>query len=52
MGQTIELTATDGMKISAYRTDTAGKPRGGLVMIQEIWGVNDHNRKVADGYAA
>src|SRR5206468_1312721 len=30
----------------------AGKPRGGLVVIQEIWGVNKHIRNVADGYAA
>lgn len=52
MGQLIELTAADGKKIGAYRADPAGKPRGGLVVIQEIWGVNDHIRKVADGYAA
>lgn len=52
MGQLIELTAADGKKIAAYRADPAGKPRGGLVVIQEIWGVNDHIRKVADGYAA
>ena len=52
MGQLIELTAADGKKIAAYRADPAGKPRGGLVVIQEIWGVNDHIRKVADSYAA
>ena len=52
MGQMIELTAVDGKKIAAYRAEPAGKPRGGLVVIQEIWGVNDHIRKVADGYAA
>ena len=52
MGQMIELTTADGKKIAAYRAEPAGKPRGGLVVIQEIWGVNDHIRKVADGYAA
>ncbi len=52
MGQMIDLTAADGKKIAAYRAEPAGKPRGGLVVIQEIWGVNDHIRKVADGYAA
>lgn len=52
MGQMIELKAADGFQFSAYRAEPAGKPRGGLVVIQEIWGVNDHIRKVADGYAA
>ena len=52
MGHMIELTAADGKKIAAYRAEPAGTPRGGLVVIQEIWGVNDHIRKVADGYAA
>ena len=52
MGQMIELTARDGHKFSAYRAEPSGTPRGGLVVLQEIWGVNDHIRKVADGYAA
>jgi len=52
MGTTIELTAADGNRFSAYRADPQGKPRGGLVVIQEIFGVNSHIRGVADGYAA
>lgn len=52
MGKMIELTAADGITLAAYRAEPAGKARGGLVVIQEIWGVNDHIRKVADGYAA
>lgn len=52
MGQMIELKAKDGQTISAYRAEPSGKPRGGLVVIQEIWGVNSHIRSVADGYAA
>lgn len=52
MGQTINLTAKDGHKLSAYEAKPAGKARGGLVMIQEIFGVNQHMRKVSDGYAA
>ena len=52
MGQMIELKAEDGKTISAYRADPPGKARGGLVVIQEIWGVNSHVRSVADGYAA
>ena len=52
MGTTIELTATDGHRFAAYRAAPAGKPRGALVVIQEIFGVNSHIRGVADGYAA
>ena len=47
----LELTAADGATISAYHVRPEGKPRGGLVVIQEIFGVNDHIRRVAEGYA-
>ena len=52
MGKTIELTAGDGFKLGAYRADPAAKPKGGLVLIQELFGVNRHIRAVADGFAA
>jgi carboxymethylenebutenolidase len=52
MGKMIELTAADGHKLAAYRADPAGKPRGAIVVIQEVFGVNSHIRSVADGYAA
>ena len=52
MGTTIELTAADGVKLAAYRAEPAGAPRGGLVVVQEIFGVNSHIRNVCDGYAA
>jgi len=52
MGRNIEVTAADGFKLGAYRADPPGKPRGGIVLVQEIFGVNNHIRKVADGYAA
>ena len=52
MGTTIELTASDGHRLAAYRAEPAGKPRGAIVVIQEIFGVNSHIRSVADGYAA
>jgi carboxymethylenebutenolidase len=51
MGKMIELKASDGHVLSAYRADPAGKPHGGIVVIQEIFGVNSHIRSVADGYA-
>lgn len=52
MGNMIELTASDGHKLAAYVAAPAGKPRGGIVVIQEIFGVNSHIKGVADGYAA
>jgi carboxymethylenebutenolidase len=52
MGTTINLSAADGFRISAYRADPVAKPRGGLVVAQEIFGVNSHIRSVCDGYAA
>jgi carboxymethylenebutenolidase len=52
MGQSIVLTSKDGFKLDAYRADPAGKPRGGIVVIQEIFGVNHHIKSVADRYAA
>jgi len=46
------LQAADGHRLAAYRAVPAGKPRGALVVLQEIFGVNSHIRAVADGYAA
>ncbi len=52
MSQTIKLTGADGVTIDAYRADPTGQPKGGLVVLQEIFGVNAHIRRVADGFAA
>jgi carboxymethylenebutenolidase len=51
MGQTVTLKAKDGHSFSAYRADPAGTPKGAIVVIQEIFGVNHHIKAVADGYA-
>ena len=51
MGQFTDLQAADGQSIPAYVAQPAGKPKGGIVVIQEIFGVNSHVRSVADGYA-
>jgi carboxymethylenebutenolidase len=51
-GTNVTLTAVDGHQLSAYRAEPSGPPRGGVVVIQEIFGVNEHIRKVCDGYAA
>jgi len=52
MGEMLTLTAADGHRLSAYRATPAGTPRGALVVIQEIFGVNAHIKKVTDGFAA
>lgn len=52
MGKHITLTASDGFKLGAYQADAAGTPKGGLVVIQEIFGVNSHIRNVCDRFAA
>ena len=52
MGQFIDLTAKDGFTFPAYVAEPAGKPKGAVVVVQEIFGVNSHIRAVADGYAA
>jgi carboxymethylenebutenolidase len=52
MGAFVELTAADGVRFPAYVAAPAGTPKGGLVVLQEIFGVNSHIRSVADGYAA
>ena len=52
MGEWIKLKASDGFELSAWRAEPLGAPRGGLVVVQEIFGVNAHIRSVADGFAA
>lgn len=52
MGETVHLMAGDGHRFVAYRATPAGKPRGGIVIVQEIFGVTRHMRDVADQYAA
>ena len=52
MGERITLTASDGHSLGAYRADADGAARGGLVVLQEIFGVNAHIREVCDRFAA
>jgi carboxymethylenebutenolidase len=51
MGRQIELTASDGHHLGAYRAEPAGTPQGAVVVIQEIFGVNSHIRSVCDRFA-
>ncbi|MCE9641804.1 MAG: dienelactone hydrolase family protein [Betaproteobacteria bacterium] len=52
MGTMIQLTAADGHKFSAYRVEPKGKPKGAIIVVMEIFGVNSHIKKVTDEYAA
>ena len=52
MGKPLSLTAPDTHRLGAYRADPDGKPRGGIVVVQEIFGVNHHIRSVCDRLAA
>ena len=51
MSKTIKLTAEDGFEFNAYRADPEGTPKGGVVVIQEIFGVNSHIRGDTDKFA-
>ncbi|CAN5459176.1 dienelactone hydrolase family protein [soil metagenome] len=48
----INLTASDGHDFDAYVAEPKGTPRGALVVLQEIFGVNSHIQSVVDGFAA
>src|SRR5512138_1278435 len=47
----IELTASDGHSLSAYRADPSGTPKGAVIVVQEEFGINPHIRKIADSFA-
>jgi len=49
MGKTIELKAADGHTFSAY-VASPEKPKGHIVVIQEIFGVNHHMRNISDQF--
>lgn len=52
MGEWTQLQAADGHNLDAYVARPDTRPKAGLVICQEIFGVNSHIRSVADGYAA
>jgi carboxymethylenebutenolidase len=51
MGETIRLKASDGHEFGAYKAEPSGASKGGVVLIQEIFGVNQHIRALVDEYA-
>ena len=51
MGERIEIAAADGHRPTAWLSTPAGAPRGGLVVIQTAFGVDDYLRGVCESYA-
>jgi len=51
LGQKLTLTTSDKHTLGAYRADPAGQPKGAIVVIQEIFGVNHHIRAMCDRFA-
>ena len=52
MGAFTTITSEDGFSFAAYRAEPEGPARGGVVVVQEIFGVNSHIQSVVDRYAA
>lgn len=52
MGQKITLTGTDRFEFQAYLAEPEAKTKGGVVICQEIFGINDYLKSVCDFYAA
>jgi carboxymethylenebutenolidase len=52
LGTHLTLTSADKFQLGAYRADPQGKPKGAIVVVQEIFGVNTHIRSVCDRFAA
>jgi len=51
LGKQFTLTTTDKHQLGAYRADPQGRAKGGMVVVQEIFGVNHHIRTVCDRLA-
>ncbi|HKF47395.1 MAG TPA: dienelactone hydrolase family protein [Terracidiphilus sp.] len=51
MGEQVSLRAADGQQLGAYVARPEGEPLAGLVVVQEIFGVNAHIRAVTDSFA-
>jgi carboxymethylenebutenolidase len=51
VGQQIDIEVPGIGQVGGWLARPDGEPRGALVVIQEIFGVNAHMRAVADGYA-
>lgn len=51
-GQMIEMQMSDGAKVGVYHVEPFGVRRGGLVLIQEIFGITEHIKDMADDFCS
>jgi carboxymethylenebutenolidase len=51
MGERIKLTTADGFSLNAYKAAPSGKPKGGVVLLREVWGLNSWIRSEVERYA-
>ncbi len=51
MGINEELITTKG-NITTYLAKPAVAPKGGIIVVHEVWGLNDHTKNVADRFAS
>ena len=51
-GEWISLTMSDGHAMPCYHVAPEGERRGGLVLVQEIFGVTEHIREMCEEYAS
>lgn len=52
MGERMQIKASDGFTLNAYRAIPMGRPKGGVVVLQEVWGLNNWVRSEVDRYAS
>jgi carboxymethylenebutenolidase len=52
MGETIEITAGDGHRLAAWQASPHGRPKGGVVVIQEIFGVTEQMKRCTEQFAS
>lgn len=51
MGETVRLRAADGHELDALEAVPKAAPRGGVVIVQEIFGLTNHIKRVVEQYA-
>ena len=48
----IKSTAEDGFQVACYHAAPAGERKGGVIVIQEIFGIDQHVKRDVDRWAA
>lgn len=51
-GEMIRVTSRDGFEFGAYHVEPTGPRKGGVIVIQEIFGISDHVKEMAERFGA